>query len=182
MKLECVVAPTVEPVTLAEAREYLRVDNDIEDTLITSLIKAARIWCENYTHQAYCQQTLRLTLSPEEAAAAFELPRSMYMQDIISANALLADGTAAQLSYKSAWGDIYTIMCFTDLPTNISGAQVEYVAGKETAEGFENVKTAILLLVNGMYTNRLPTNLGKSTEVEVPFGVKALLNPWRVIL
>ena len=73
-------------------------------------------------------------------------------------------------------------MCFTDLPANISGAQVEYVAGKETAEGFENVKTAILLLVNGMYTNRLPTNLGKSTEVEVPFGVKALLNPGRVIL
>lgn len=182
MKLECVVAPTVEPVTLAEAREYLRVDNDIEDTLIMSLIKAARIWCENYTHQAFCEQTLRLTLSPEEAATLFELPRSMYMQDIISTKALLVDGTEVILGYKSAWGDVYTRMCFTDLPANISSAVVEYQTGKESAEGFENVKTAILLLVNGMYTNRLPTNIGKNIEVEVPFGVKALLNPERVIL
>ena len=182
MKLECVVAPTAEPVTLAEAREYLRVDNDIEDTLITSLIKAARIWCENYTHQAYLQQTLRLTLSPEEAATSFELPRSTYMQEIISAKALLVDGTEVLLGYKSVWGDVYTKMCFDGLPSDNTGAVVEYVTGKESAVDLENVKTAILLLVNGMYTNRLPTNIGKNVAVEVPFGVKALLDPWRVIL
>lgn len=34
-------------VTLAEAKEYLRVDNHIEDTLIETLIKSAQKLCED---------------------------------------------------------------------------------------------------------------------------------------
>jgi len=40
--------PIVEPVTLQEAKDYLRVDFGDEDRLITSLIVSARQMCEKY--------------------------------------------------------------------------------------------------------------------------------------
>lgn len=43
----------MEPVTLEEAKLYLRVGHDDEDALISDLIVAAREYCETYTEQEY---------------------------------------------------------------------------------------------------------------------------------
>ena len=48
--------PLVEPVTLADAKAHLRIDNDAEDALIQSLISTARQWAEDY-----CDRTFVLT-------------------------------------------------------------------------------------------------------------------------
>ena len=56
------VDPTVEPVTLEEAKAQCRVDNDNDDTLITSLITAARIHAEKQTNRSLIQQTWRMSL------------------------------------------------------------------------------------------------------------------------
>ena len=37
-----------DAVTLAEAKEYLRIDSDAEDALLTTLINVAKDHCENY--------------------------------------------------------------------------------------------------------------------------------------
>ena len=68
MALELVTAPTIEPVTLAEAKTHLRVDGADEETLISGLIKTAREWCEGYQNRAFIMQTWRLYLDewPEE--------------------------------------------------------------------------------------------------------------------
>ncbi len=47
-KLVQASAPASEPVTLAEAKLYLRVDAATEDTLIGELITAARVAAEQY--------------------------------------------------------------------------------------------------------------------------------------
>lgn len=62
MKLEVVTPPTEEPVTLDEAKLHLRVDGSDEDALITSQIKAARLWCEEKSDRSFVDQKLRLTL------------------------------------------------------------------------------------------------------------------------
>jgi len=47
--------PTVEPVSLADAKKHLRVDSTAEDDLIASLISTARAWCEDYTDRTFVQ-------------------------------------------------------------------------------------------------------------------------------
>ena len=37
-----------EPVSLSDAKNFLKVDYTDDDTLIGALIKQARLWCENY--------------------------------------------------------------------------------------------------------------------------------------
>jgi hypothetical protein len=57
--------PTSEPLTLSDVKAYLRVTGSAEDTLITSLIKAARVFCEDFTGRALFTQTLILKLDTE---------------------------------------------------------------------------------------------------------------------
>jgi hypothetical protein len=54
--------PTSEPITLAEAKSYLRVDSSGDDALITALIVSARKLCEEHTQRAFISQTLTLFL------------------------------------------------------------------------------------------------------------------------
>jgi uncharacterized phiE125 gp8 family phage protein len=68
--LKTVTAATVEPVTLADAKLFLRVDTDADDTLISALISAAREYAEHYT-----QTTL--------ASAVYELALDAFPQDAI---------------------------------------------------------------------------------------------------
>ncbi len=54
--------PASEPITVDDAKIFLRVVDDAEDGLITSLIKNAREWAERYTRRAFVTQTYRLSL------------------------------------------------------------------------------------------------------------------------
>ena len=57
LSLQLVTPPTVEPVTLALAKQQLRVDFPDDDALITAYIKAARQYCEKSTNRAFYNQT-----------------------------------------------------------------------------------------------------------------------------
>lgn len=61
-----------EPITLTEAKLYLKVDYTDEDTLITSLIKSVREHVENFTGLSLVAKTVEIFLDyiPER----FELP------------------------------------------------------------------------------------------------------------
>ena len=54
--------PAAEPVTLAEAKAFLRVDVTAEDAFITTLITAARLHVEGTTGRALISQTWRVGL------------------------------------------------------------------------------------------------------------------------
>lgn len=59
MRLELVTAPAVEPLTLAEAKEHLRVETDFtkDDNLITNKIKTAREKVESMAKQSLINTT-----------------------------------------------------------------------------------------------------------------------------
>ena len=52
--------PPAEPISLAEAKNFLRVDHDTEDALIASLITAARATVEALTRRALIDQSWRI--------------------------------------------------------------------------------------------------------------------------
>jgi len=54
--------PALEPVTLAEAKAFLRVDDAAEDALIATQITAARLHVESTTGRALIAQTWRAVL------------------------------------------------------------------------------------------------------------------------
>lgn len=57
-----ITEPTLEPVTLAEAKTALRVDHSADDTRITALIEAARRFAEAYTGLYIMPQTLEWSI------------------------------------------------------------------------------------------------------------------------
>ena len=59
MALETLVAPAVEPVTLAAARAFLRIGTDGDDSVLTSLLIASREALEARTGRALITATMR---------------------------------------------------------------------------------------------------------------------------
>lgn len=51
--------PTREPLTVIEVRDALRLDDDVDETLVMSFIIAAREWAENYTGRALITRTMQ---------------------------------------------------------------------------------------------------------------------------
>lgn len=52
------VAPTSEPVSLEDMKDWLRVSNSSEDDMITGLIESARVEAETLTRRSFVNRTL----------------------------------------------------------------------------------------------------------------------------
>ena len=62
ISLQCLEVTGGEPITLADAKVFLRVDNDEEDTVIENFIAAARAQVENRTHRVVRRSTWEWTV------------------------------------------------------------------------------------------------------------------------
>ena len=62
LALKQVSAPAIEPVTLAEAKEFLRITGSADDALINSLIIAVTRKTENYLNRFLITQTWNVTI------------------------------------------------------------------------------------------------------------------------
>ena len=58
MAISIVAGAAEEPITLTEAKNFLRVDHSDDDTLITTLITASRQMCEEYTRRILITTTI----------------------------------------------------------------------------------------------------------------------------
>jgi uncharacterized phiE125 gp8 family phage protein len=59
--VKVVTQPIGEPISLDEAKNHLRIDQDDDDALIRALITAARKYCELVQGRVYAEQTLEET-------------------------------------------------------------------------------------------------------------------------
>lgn len=62
MPLQLITAPTAEPVALAEAKNYRRIDDTADDSLVTALISAAREAAETITQNQLVAARYQLIL------------------------------------------------------------------------------------------------------------------------
>lgn len=62
MAIKLKTAPTTEPISLAEAKVWLRITDSVDDAIIGAMIASARRACEEYTGRALVTQTWTLWL------------------------------------------------------------------------------------------------------------------------
>jgi len=96
--------PSVEPLSLTEAKAHLRVTHTAEDTLISALITAARTEVENYLGRQLITATWVLRL--DEFIDTIEVPRAP-LQSVTS------------LAYVDTNGDSQTLEADTDYTVDV---------------------------------------------------------------
>ncbi len=198
-----VTPPSIEPVTLAEAKAQARVDTDADDALIAALITAARQWAEKFTNRAFITQSWRLSMDQFSAAASIEcagscgarpgqaraylcLPRPT-LQSVASVQYFDADDEARTWPSENYFVDtssepgrlaLRSGSVWPEASRVTNGLVVTYAAGYgDSAEAVpEPIKMAIRQLVAHWYEHRGDLEPGAG----VPQVALALLEPYRV--
>lgn len=191
MTLKLITAPATEPVTASEAKSHLRVDTTADDTLIGTLITAARQHVENHLRRALITQTWELVMDAFPAGDVIRLPRpplvsvtSIKYTDVAGSESTFSsaayvvdtDSTKGRVVLKS--GESWP----SDTLAAANGVRVRYVAGYGSAAAVPNpIRQAILLLIGTLYENRESVLVAQGVTVaQLPFGVEALLMPYRI--
>lgn len=175
--------PASEPLTLAEAKAWLKVDFTEDDALITSLISAAREAVENYTLQKLLPQTI--TEKYDRLGDGLEL--SAY--PVLSMSSITYTDEVGFL--QSLATEQYVLDDFKRMPTitpangvtwpttleQANVVTVVYVAGYANASSVPaGIKNAILKLIGKWYEVR------EESVRKMPTDVEWLLMQYRIML
>lgn len=158
--------PSTEPVSLAEAKLYLKVESGVteDDALITTLIKAAREYCENWEGRKYITQTL--TCYRDGFADKMVLPYAP-VSAITSISYVASGGSQSEYTvldsayYKTNLSESpasVTLSYGYSWPATLStpnAVKVVYVCGYGSSANVpQRVILAMLLLIGEWYENR----------------------------
>lgn len=172
MSTNLITAPTSEPISLAEAKLYLKVDVIDDDSLITSLITACRQQCEQIMGRSIMPQTWEKVLDDFPEAIELLYPRiisvtSVKYIDPTTGNELVLSPTLWTLDKDSEPGWVlpaYNIVW--PVPLYVANSvRVRYVAGYPDAASVpENIKQWIKMAINTLYDNRAGIIIGSTVE------------------
>ena len=209
MALSLITAPAVEPITLEDAKEHLRVEHGDEDALIESLIQVARETAETFTRRALITQTWDLVLeSPLPSCDRWQSIRllapliaviSITYVDTAGADQTLFDTAAvipttpepdyivdAPAGPQCLPGRIMPAPGITwpSLSSQSNAMTVRFTAGYGDPEDVpEAFKSAIKLIIGHLYANResvVITDRGSIVQ-EVPQSAIWLLEPYVLV-
>ena len=76
MGIKLITPPAVEPITLADAKAFLRVDGTDDVSIISAFLTAARMYCEQHTQRQFITATYKVTADffPLYAGTQFAWP------------------------------------------------------------------------------------------------------------
>lgn len=194
MALVPLAGPAREPVSLAEAKAYLRVTGTSEDLLIASLITAARVHLEVVLSCAFIRQTwswflddwprrlrLDLPLGPVTGITAIRvLGRGDTVTTLPPASYLLTGRSMPPRLARAERG-----FWSTGAPQPAYGAngiEIEFVAGfgDRMQDVPQPLRQAVLLLVVHWYEQRSPVEVGRDAT-ELPPAVASLVSSYRQV-
>lgn len=191
MNLKIITAPTVEPLSLTEARLHVRATSTAEDTLITSLIKTTRQLAENFTNRALASATFELIMDKfpckiELPMAPVESVTSIKYKD--SDNVETTWASSEYIFYNSEPAVVipaYSKSFPSFNPYPIGAVKIRFVAGYKTTGTDPNllipeaIKQAMLLTIGSLYENREDIIVG-TIVAKLPLSAQALLYPYRI--
>jgi uncharacterized phiE125 gp8 family phage protein len=187
------VNPTIDPVTLTEAKLHLRVDGDDEDTLIEGIITAAVDFFEKRTGRALISQTWRYTIDDWSAnwehinPGWFYLPKAP-LASVTSIYYTATDGSSTlwdaanytvdtnsepgrlALAYGKTWPVTRKV---------VNAIVITYVAGygATAADVPVGIKRALMVLISDLYNNR---GTIEETGGKESMPLDRIIAPWMV--
>lgn len=183
MAWKVTTAPVNEPWTLSDVKNYLKVDTSADDTLITTLISAARQAAESYLNMALITQTitekldrlnsptLYLSVSPVISVSNFQYADSQNTTQTFASTNYVVDTYSKparlSLAYGKTWPTLYG---------NINDVTITYTAGFGTeASGVPTqIRQAMLMMIADSYDNR------EDYVKKMPTASQYLLDQYRV--
>ena len=185
MTITDINAPPLEPVSLAGAKEFLRVDHDHEDGLIADMIRAARQRIEEmaraslitrrrlFTTSRVCVSGVRLNHGPI---------KQIHKVSVIEANENIIDIALSDLRINLRASPANILVSkrelFSDYAADPCALSIEFDGGygAEKDQVPMQLRQAILLLVAQHYEHR-----DEAITRPVPMLVDALLMPYREV-
>ena len=196
-----IAPPAAEPVTLAEARAWLRVDTTDEDAAIASLISAGRMLVESATRRALVTQSWRVTLDawppsggdgawsilatrPNAAPSQFVLPLAP-VQSVSAIRVYDSGGqplTLAMNTWRVIGAPERMRIVFAGVPAQpgakAGGIEIDVVAGYgDPPDTPAPLRHAILALVSYWFDNR--GDVATTDASNLPPRAAALIAPFR---
>lgn len=187
-------APTIEPVSLAEAKHHLRVDHSEDDGLIAALIVAARARAEDVTGLALLptryrwtfdafpetDRLMHLPVGPARAVIAVRYLDAALVQQTLAASSYFSDVTSLPARIRlspTAAGWPFTAA--------VPGAvEVEFTAGRDDAAAVPaDLRQALLLMVGTWYETREEAAVGpgiSAAALPVVAGAEGILRRRRL--
>lgn len=181
-----ITAPALEPVSIAEAKAHLRLEDDTDDAAVEANITAARIYAEEYCWRGFVTQVWEFVSScfPETYGSKpyLELPRGNLVAvesvKYIDTNGVqqTLDPSVYSLDLLSVPGRVRLAFdeSWPDHRSQWDAVRVRYTVGWAVGAVPQPIKNAVLLAVADLYENRLPNPFEGNTTVQ------ALVRPYRL--
>jgi uncharacterized phiE125 gp8 family phage protein len=178
--------PGAEPITLAEAKAHLRLDDGTEDDLLGSLVRTAREHLERETALALIARRFRLYLDAWPQDRVIRICKGP-IQTIENVTVYDGDGVPVEADVSAAVLDGHGRPARLIVPVlpaperQLNGIEIDFIAGfgESGADVPDTLKRAMLVHVAAMYELRGAVCAGEQPGT-VPPGYERLVAPFRL--
>lgn len=180
-----VTGPSTEPLTYAEAKAYLRLNDDSEQSLVTSMITAARGIVEGHIWMPLISQVWAMQFDKDELSQAVVNINKAPLISVDSVTYYDNTNSIATLSAASYESDIYGSPARFRLKVvplvydRMNALQVNFTCGYSSAANVpQPIKQAMYFILGHIYEQRQDVITGSQVN-EVPLASRYLLEPYR---
>ena len=186
MTFYLLAGPAQEPVSLGEAKAFLKIDDHAEDELITTLIGAARLHVEAVSGRVLLAQSWRLLLDAWPENRAVKLPVGPLLS-VTAINAIDGNGASHALGlgqFGRGHDGIMVPRTVFGMPLlqERQGIEIDFIAGfgEEPDTVPADLRQALLVLVAYWHEHRDAVIVAGSGAV-VPSGFDRLLSAYKSV-
>lgn len=184
-------------ISLAHVKTWLRVTNDLEDSIISSLISAAIGQVSDYVGYSIVEASVKYGFDSLIGSEALDnpflgiaIPQGNYLRipskvnSITSVKYIDSANVEQPIDYiQNEFTDYVLTLVINSAPSSLTLGNTKYVV--QVVEGYDvesfpdQIRTAVCLLVAQYYDNRQAIVVGTIVE-EMPLGVSYLLDPFKI--
>lgn len=181
MRAQCLAPPAIEPVSLAELRDWLRVDAASEDAILANLIATARLALEGCTRRGFIQQVWRFTYHTSSLDGLLRLPLGP-LRGVLALRCYDGAGAATTLpatSCELVQDDQRPAVRLVDSAARAAARcdlDVSIGYGEAAADVPAPLRQAILMLATNWHARR---GDHPETSVTIPRAITTLVGPYR---